>query len=150
MSHSASSSGAPAELPDRLTQVLGRLGRSIRRNDPSGRGYAFAIALVTVENRGPITIGDLASLEGVSAPTMTRIVDRMEAAGFVDRVADPIDRSMRRISITRAGSEHLAQARRERSDWLRDRLAMLTETQRTDIELALGALEAMLPEESRD
>ena len=57
---------------------------------------------------------------------------------------------MRRISITRAGSEHLAQARRERSDWLRDRLAMLTETQRTDIELALGALEAMLPEESRD
>lgn len=133
-----------------MTQVLGRLGRSIRRNDPSGRGHAFAIALVTVETHGPITIGDLASIEGVTAPTMTRIVDRLEVAGFVERVTDPTDGRVRRVSITPAGSAHLAAVRQERSDWLRGRLAMLTSDQRTDIERALGAFEAMLPDDSRD
>ena len=38
---------------------------------------------------GPVPLGRLARIEGVSSPTMTRLVDALEAAGLAAREAHP-------------------------------------------------------------
>src|SRR3954464_1057649 len=46
---------------------------------------------------GPITAGRLAEVTGLSTGAITGVVDRLEKAGFVERVPDPDDR--RRVVI---------------------------------------------------
>lgn len=46
---------------------------------------------------GPITAGRLAEITGLSTGAITGVVDRLERAGFVERVPDPEDR--RRVVI---------------------------------------------------
>ena len=45
----------------------------------------------------PLTVGRLAELTGLTTGSATRMVDRLEQAGFVRRVADPADR--RRVMV---------------------------------------------------
>jgi len=47
---------------------------------------------------GPVTAGRLAELTGLSTGAITGVIDRLERAGFVSRVADAQDR--RRVVIT--------------------------------------------------
>lgn len=47
---------------------------------------------------GPVTAGRLAELTGLSTGAITGVVDRLERAGFVQRVPDPQDR--RRVVIS--------------------------------------------------
>jgi len=49
---------------------------------------------------GPITAGRLAEITGLSTGAITGVVDRLERAGFVERVPDPEDR--RRVVIKSA------------------------------------------------
>ena len=46
---------------------------------------------------GRLTVGRLAELTGLTTGSATRMVDRLEQAGFVKRVADPVDR--RRVLV---------------------------------------------------
>jgi DNA-binding MarR family transcriptional regulator len=46
---------------------------------------------------GRLTVGRLAELTGLTTGSATRMVDRLEQAGFVKRIADPIDR--RRVLV---------------------------------------------------
>ena len=46
---------------------------------------------------GPVTAGRLAELSGLTTGAVTGVVDRLERAGFVRRVADPRDR--RRVIV---------------------------------------------------
>ena len=46
---------------------------------------------------GPTTAGGLAEVTGLSTGAVTRMIDRLEQAGFVRRVADPADR--RRVIV---------------------------------------------------
>lgn len=47
--------------------------------------------------RGPATVGELGQITGLATGATTRMVDRLEAAGFVARRADPADR--RRVIV---------------------------------------------------
>lgn len=53
---------------------------------------------------GPMTAGQLSQMSGLSSGATTRLIDRLERAGLVRRVADPDDR--RRVHIEPIG-EHL-------------------------------------------
>jgi DNA-binding MarR family transcriptional regulator len=50
---------------------------------------------------------ELAGIMGASLATMTGIVDRLVAAGLVDRREDPHDRRIRRVTLTDAGRAHV-------------------------------------------
>ncbi|MEP7050073.1 MAG: MarR family transcriptional regulator [Pseudomonadota bacterium] len=52
---------------------------------------------------GPITAGRLAEITGLSTGAITGVVDRLEKAGFVERVPDPGDRRRVVIQGTRDG-----------------------------------------------
>lgn len=136
----------PPELAEaeRLRTTLARLVRTMRREHSDGHGPLFHAALITVLARGPLPQGDLAAAERVASPTMTRVVDRLEEAGFVERTPSPDDARVRLVSITDAGRDYLRESRDERSRWLADRLAQLVPADRVAIAGALDALEHLV------
>lgn len=58
------------------------------------------------DRRGP-TIGELSDYLLSRHHSVVGLVDRAEGAGLVQRVTDPDDHRMVRVSLTRSGSEHL-------------------------------------------
>lgn len=66
--------------------------------------------LVTLDQEGPLTIGDLASALGVSQPGVTRSIRQLEAAGIVEAVRDGGDQRRKPVAITEQGAAILAKA----------------------------------------
>src|ERR1700712_1128299 len=98
------------EVAERLTLVVSRLSRRIR---PVGDELSHGLlsALSSVRLSGPIRPSDLARLEHVAAPTMTRIVADLENRGLVERAPDPLDGRSFLLRATEAGLSAVADAR---------------------------------------
>ncbi|MDQ2745369.1 MAG: MarR family transcriptional regulator [Chloroflexota bacterium] len=60
--------------------------------------------LMTLQERGAMTVSELAHLLSVSAPSASSILDRMEEHGLIERVRDAIDRRVVHVGITEPGS----------------------------------------------
>ena len=100
------------ELAPRLRLAITCLGRRLRRQaDLPGVSPTQVSALATVERAGPVTLGELAMLEGVRPPTMTTAIARMEEEGLVVRTVDERDRRINRVAISPAGAKLLAKSR---------------------------------------
>jgi DNA-binding MarR family transcriptional regulator len=54
---------------------------------------------------GPLTMGELARRVGVTEKTITGLVDRLEAAGYLERERDREDRRVVRARLTERGAE---------------------------------------------
>lgn len=138
----------PTDLAARLYLTLGRMCRSLRRSSPSELGHGSASALATVVHNGPLRIGDLAAREGVTAPTMTRIVSVLVGEGYVLREPDPEDGRGWLVRATADGERVITEVRSARSQALLHRIAQLPAEQREALLAALPALET-LAEDSR-
>ncbi|MRH90875.1 MarR family transcriptional regulator [Nocardia sp. SYP-A9097] len=57
-----------------------------------GLGATDLYALNILELSGPMTPGELGTRTGLTTGPTTRLIDRLEAAGYVRRAADPGDR----------------------------------------------------------
>src|ERR1700709_811562 len=77
---------AAAELAAILRPSLLRLTRTIRnqRVDESVTLTLLA-ALMTLDKRGPLSPGELAGLERVQPPSMTKILAKLEEKGLIAR-----------------------------------------------------------------
>ena len=64
---------------------------------------AAAMVLGQLAEAGPVRSGELAARLEVEAPHVTRQVQRLQQAGYVDRVPDPDDRRAQLIRLTPAG-----------------------------------------------
>jgi DNA-binding MarR family transcriptional regulator len=110
-------------VADRLHSAALHLLRRLRREDDAlGVSPPRLSALSVVVYAGPIGIGELARIEGVSAPTMTRLVDGLEREGLVVREARPDDRRGVLVRSTRRGSAVLRSGRSRRVRALADAL----------------------------
>jgi DNA-binding MarR family transcriptional regulator len=74
----------------------------------------------------PRTPGELADIEKVSAPSMTRTVAGLVARGLVERTDDPADRRQVILSLTPAAVALLKDIRRRRDAWMSVRVGHLT------------------------
>jgi DNA-binding MarR family transcriptional regulator len=102
------------EAADRFHSAAIHALRHVRREDPAtGVPPAQLSALSVLVFGGPRTLGELAAAEQVRPPTMTRIVQGLEAAGLVRRARDPHDRRVQRLHPTPRG-RRVMQAGRER------------------------------------
>jgi DNA-binding MarR family transcriptional regulator len=121
----------PAELAAILRPSLLRLTRTIRnqRIDTSVTLTHLA-ALATLDVRGPMSPGELANLERVQPPSMTKILAKLESKGLIDRRPHPSDGRQAIVSLTDAGLDLVASERSAREAWLSVRLAELTEQER--------------------
>lgn len=126
---------------ERLRFAATRLARRLRQHSGSGLTPTQLAALATIERRGPIPVGALADAEQISAPTATKAVDKLHAAGLVDRVTDPTDRRVSLVSVTSAGLDLLTETRQRKTAWLATRLAELSEDEIDRLTAALDVLE---------
>jgi DNA-binding MarR family transcriptional regulator len=127
----------------RLRVALARLSRRLRRHELAGLTPTQLAALSTVEQAGPLRLGDLAAAEGIAPSTLTRLVAALEELGYVRRDADPKDARASTLAITVLGHETLERLRAENSALLAQRVMLLTPEQRFALAAALPALEAL-------
>src|ERR1700723_4641733 len=99
----------------RLRVALARLSRRLRRHELAGLTPPQLAALATVEQAGPLRLGDLAAAEGIAPSTLTRLVAVLEDLGYVRRDADPKDARASTLAITREGHETMERLRAENS-----------------------------------
>jgi len=117
------------ELVSRLRLSINRLHRLLRQESLAGLSPAQASALGAVNRLGSPTLGELASIEQVQPPTMTKIVAGLADAGMVTRVTDSSDRRSARVRITPAGKRSLERIRTLKNAFLTRRLAELSPEQ---------------------
>ncbi len=89
---------------------------------------------------GPMTPGQLAKSEHVQPPSMTRIIERLEARGFLRRDPHPDDRRQVLVSRTAVGDHFVELSRQVRTAWLSQQVGKLSATDQKAIAHACAAL----------
>jgi DNA-binding MarR family transcriptional regulator len=120
------------------------LQRRLRQESLGGLSPAQASALGSVHRHGNPTLGELAAIEQVQPPTITRIVAGLAEAGMVTRVADANDRRSARVRTTPAGERALEQIRTRKNAFLRRRLDQLSEEEQRHSADLVAFLEHLL------
>ena len=132
------------ELAPRLRWAITRMARRLRQEAGVDLGPSQVAALATVERRGPLSPSELAEIERIKRPTVTRIVRHLEEAGLVERVRDPADGRASILTITAEGRALLRRLRERKTAYLAKRLAALDAEDRRTLERAAELLEGML------
>lgn len=131
-----------AALAHELRDAITRLNRRVRQARPVGElTIAQLSALTSLELAGALTPRELADVERVQPPTMTKIVARLEEAGLVQRAPHPTDGRQVILSATERGRAVFAQFERTRDAWLAGRLAELTGAERETLAAAAEILQ---------
>ncbi|GAA4870455.1 MarR family transcriptional regulator [Actinomycetospora straminea] len=99
-----------------------------------------ASTLATLDRDGPQRLSDLAVREGITQPSMTALVTRLERDGLATRGDDPGDRRAVVVTLTDAGREVLLARRTRRASRLADLLDQLGPEDRAAVDAAAGAL----------
>jgi DNA-binding MarR family transcriptional regulator len=135
-----------AELPSRLRLGVMRLARRLRQETPGQVTPSMQSALSMLERHGPLTLGELASLEQVAPPSMTRIAARLEEGGLLVRTIDAGDRRVARVAVSPEGRRLLKDIRGRRDAYLATRLRSLHPEERAVLARALPLLERLTDE----
>ena len=135
------------ELASRLRLNINRLHRRLRQESLAGLSPAQASALGAVNRLGSPTLGELAAIEQVQPPTMTRIVATLTDSGMVTRVTDVADRRSARVRITPAGKRSLERIRTLKNAFLTRRLADLNPAEQARATELIALLEHLLGEQ---
>jgi DNA-binding MarR family transcriptional regulator len=134
------------EVAGRLRIAVNRLHRRLRQESLGGLSPAQASALASVRRHGSPTLGELAAIEQVQPPTMTKTVASLSEAGMVTRVADPDDRRSARVRITTSGERALERIRTRKNAFLLRRLDELTDDEQQRATELVELLERLLVE----
>ena len=114
---SSASEGSPDGLTDRqkaeeILLVLGRLGRAVHdaladRVEPGLAGNAEVFVIVRLHLRGPQRPSDIVSAIGMSSGGVSKLLDRLEVAGYIGRELGAIenDRRATRLVLTPKGAD---------------------------------------------
>jgi DNA-binding MarR family transcriptional regulator len=84
--------------------------------------------------------GDLAELMNISAPSMTRLVEILEEAGWVERRRDPADQRCLLLVLSPVGRKTLDTLREESASELSRELADLDDDERAALAAAVPVL----------
>ncbi|MEV4259141.1 MarR family transcriptional regulator [Spirillospora sp. NPDC049652] len=116
------------EIERALNRVAHLLTRA-RRHDSvvAASGVAVDRAAVPLlrllaDNDGPMRPSEIAARLVVEAPHVTRQVQRLERAGYVDRVPDPDDRRAQRVRLSDTGRDAVECIRAVGRAWMSDAL----------------------------
>jgi DNA-binding MarR family transcriptional regulator len=131
------------DIAQRLAWVVGKVNRRLRP-PAEALSHVAVSALGSIGWSEPVRPGDLARLEGIAAPGMTRLVADLEQRGLVERRDDPDDRRSTLLQLTQEGRRALEEARSARAESVGGLIADCTDQELADIRHAVDALEAAL------
>ncbi|NKZ04080.1 MarR family winged helix-turn-helix transcriptional regulator [Actinomadura latina] len=84
---------------------------------------AVPVLRALADSGGPMRPGELAAALAVEAPHVTRQVQRLERAGYVEQVPDPDDGRCRRVTLSASGREAVECIRASGRRWIAEALA---------------------------
>lgn len=129
---------------DRLRLVLLRIARRIRTSSVEDLTPSQLAVLSTIDRNGRVTVGEIAEIEHVKPPSVSKIVAALENTGFVAREPDERDRRCVFITATSEGSTYLETVRAAGRTWLASQLAELDDLDHAELAAALPILERLL------
>jgi DNA-binding MarR family transcriptional regulator len=136
----------PVAVANRLRPVLHKLSRHLRRETHSLGVTSGQISLLAEIRRSPgMGVRELAALERMSSPGMSKYVARLEQAGLVRRTT-AADRRRVGLELTEEGQRVLRSVRSRRTAWLATRLGGLEPDELAAVEAAVEPLSRLLAE----
>ena len=130
--------------PARLRIAIARMARRMRPTAAAGPLTTTEVDILGVaERQGPARMSDLAAFCGLNPTMLSRLVPRLEEAGFLRRQADPTDGRVWRVEATKKARALLERVRAERNDALSKLLNELDDREREAIAAATPVLEKL-------
>ena len=106
--------------------MLLRLARELRKETEQFGVTGRQVTLLWLVKRSPgMPLRELAEQVGISAPSLSGHVDRLERAGLMERIRSEVDRRRVGLALTPAGERLLRRVRERRTAWLAERLGVL-------------------------
>lgn len=137
--------GPGTDTGSALRLAVLRLSRRLRQ-ETTGAGEitpSQMSALVVLARHGELTLGELAAIERIAPPSMTRIAARLEDNGFLERRPDRTDRRVARVAVSEAGQELLRRSRERGDAFMSSRIAALTGDERDLLDRVVPLLERL-------
>jgi DNA-binding MarR family transcriptional regulator len=132
--------------PDQLAEAFWAVARTLRRRTHTALipldvtpGQARALAILARE--GATRPGALAEHLHIAARSATEVVDALEGAGLVVRLADPDDRRATLVHLTAAGARAAEQVAAARAAAAAELFARLDPADRAELARLLAALD---------
>lgn len=118
----------------------------IRRVPTDGMEISLAAArvLARIKDNGPSRVGDLAAQERCSQPTITNHVQRLEAAGLVERAPDSSDARASLIALSPLGRQRLDEIRSRLGHNVAPLLQELTARERKALRGGLAVMQRLI------
>jgi DNA-binding MarR family transcriptional regulator len=137
----------PITVANRLRPVLLKLNRHLRREIHSlGVTGGQASLLFSIQRKPGIGVRELAALERMSAPGMSKYVGRLEAGGLITREPSGDDRRRIGLRVSPEGERVLRSVKSRRTAWLAARLRDLSEAELEAIDAAIEPLQELIDE----
>lgn len=136
-------------LTERAAQLRTAIVRTARRlrqeaaAEATGLTPTSVAALATIERHGPMTPSEIAAIERVKRPTVTRTLGCLEREGLINRTQDPADRRSALVQVNGAGRERLRRLRSRKNAYLARRMRDLSAEEVETLERAAEILERM-------
>jgi DNA-binding MarR family transcriptional regulator len=137
----------PASAPGAVVETLLRLTNTLRRrHDARFAGQELSgprmRLLAAMSDLQRIRMGDLAARLGLTARTITTLVDALEREGLLSRLADPTDRRATLLELTATGRGYLERVHGVQRELAEEFMAPLSATERQQLHALLRRLQA--------
>ena len=126
-----------------LRVSVARIYRALRVNADWNITPSQGSALARIEQCQPVRLGVLANLEGVSAASMSRIIESLEAQGVVVRVPDPLDGRVSMVKISPKGIRLIQEYRSTSTRAIEAALLTLSQDEQATLRESLPILEKL-------
>jgi DNA-binding MarR family transcriptional regulator len=137
---------AAPTLGSQLRLTVLRLSRRLRQQTAGDVTASQLSALLAIAEHGEVSLGELAAIERIAPPSMTRIAARLEERGLLERRVDSADRRVARVAVSPAGEALLTENRTRRDAFLASRLQDFTAEERALLAKAVPLLERLASE----
>ena len=116
---------ALAKLANELRIACQQVSRRVRF-EPSAEIAPHQFSVLFKLTEGPMTPGELAEVEKVAAPSMTRTTNCLVERGLIERTDHPTDGRSKLLSITDEGRAAVKRVQHARDTWMYEQLRDLT------------------------
>jgi DNA-binding MarR family transcriptional regulator len=133
-----------------LRNAVVRTSRRLRQEaagETGGLTPTSTATLSSIDRHGPLTPSELAEIERVKRPTMTRTLAHLEREGLIERTPDPADGRSFLVAVNAAGHERMVRLRRRKSAYLARRLRELSPEEVEILARAADLLDGMREDE---
>jgi DNA-binding MarR family transcriptional regulator len=133
--------GLASELRVSVMRLRRRLANE--RDPDNDLSIGTMAVLGSLLRYGDLTIGELAGLERVQPPSMTRKINSLEQGGYVARRAHETDGRAVVVALTELGRGRVLGDRKRRDEWLARQLRELTPQERDVLRTAAPIIQRL-------